>query len=173
MQRQLIRSIDRLNLDVSGNISSFKRVRDCELENKYLRLFDLFSEVKVCRMVVTFVPSTAIRNATLALASLFAGVAHEDLTSLQSLGDQVINIPNVKMHCMANPKPITKTWNITPGDADEETFYNAGGTSIGRIIPASLGGVFFWSDGPVTQAGVYVGDLYTEWHLLYRGMRND
>jgi hypothetical protein len=173
MQLQLIRSVDRINLDVSGNVSVFKRVRDCELENKYLRLFDLFSEVKVLRMSVTFVPSTVIRNAAIALGTLWTGVAHEDLTSLQSLADSVINIPNVAYHCMAEATPITKVWNITPGDADEETFYNAGGTSIGRIIPAQLGGVFFWSDGPVVQAGTYIGDVYTEWRLLYRGMRND
>jgi hypothetical protein len=173
MQVQLIRAIDRYNLDLSGNISFFKRVRDCELENKYLRLAVLFSEVKVLSMRTTLVAASSLRTTSLGLGTLFCGVAHEDLTTLQSLGDQVINIPNVKMHCMANPNMIKQVWHHTPSDSDEQTFYNAGGTSIARVIPSSLGGIFFWCDGPVSQAGVYVCDFVTEYTLLYRGMRND
>jgi hypothetical protein len=173
MQRQLIRAVDRISLDASGNISSFLLVRNCELQNKYLRLFDMFTEVKVLALKVTYVPSTVIRNTSLAMGALFTSVRHDDYTSLQTIGDTLVQTPNVKVHCMADPKPITVTWHKTPGDAEEDIFYNAGGTSIGHIIPRDLGGVVFWSDGPVASAGTYIGDIYSEWSLLYRGMRND
>jgi hypothetical protein len=148
-------------------------VRDCEFENKYLRFFLLFSEVKIISFKVTFVPSTIIRNTSMALGSLFASVRHEDYTSFQSIGDSIIQAPNISVHSMASPGPITKVWHYTKGDAEEDNFYNAGGTSIGRIIPASLGGIAFWCDGPVAQVGSYIGDFLVEWHLMYRGMRND
>jgi hypothetical protein len=173
LQMNLVRAVDRLSLDASGNISFQKRVRNVESENKYVRLADLFTEVKVLSLKCTFVPSTAIRNTTLAMGTLMTAVVHDDYTNLQSIGDLIAQVPNVKLHCMANPKIITKVWHHTPQDSDENTFYNCGGTSIGPVIPTSLGGIIFWCDGPIAAAGTYVGDVISEYSLLYRGMRND
>ena len=171
MQRQLVRSIVRISLDVSGNISYFARVQDCELDLKFTRLTSLFTEVKVLSMKATLIPTTAIRNTNLQLGALFVAVVHEDYTALQSIGDLVREIPNVTYHPMPDTKPLVKTWHITPGDASEEEFYSSQGTTISRIIPASLGGILFWCDGPVGSTGTYVCDIILEWMLLYRGMR--
>lgn len=102
-----------------------------------------------------------------------AAVVHEDYTSLSTIGDNLLQIPNVSLHVFPALTSLTKTWNVTPGDASEQDFYSCQGTSITRIIPSSLGGIIFWADGPVSAVGTYVGDIITTYTLLYRGMRND
>lgn len=173
MQAQLIRRVVRVNLDVSGNISVFLRIRDIELENKYVRLSELFTEVKILSMKATLVPSTQLRNSALGLGTLMSAVVHDDYTGLQLIGDQLLQIPNVKIHVLASFLPCTQVWHRTKGDASEEEFYSCQGTSLSPVLPSSLGGIVFWADGPVVAAGTYVCDIILEYHALFRGMRND
>lgn len=56
-------------------------------------------------------------------------------------------------------------------DSNERIFYSAQGTFLAPQIPASLGGVYLFCDGPVGEVGKAVGTVRVTWHLQFKGVR--
>jgi hypothetical protein len=52
-------------------------------------------------------------------------------------------------------------------------YHDTDGTSISHKIPESLGGIYIYSDGPVSGSGSNVGTAVYTWTLEYKGLRMD
>lgn len=167
----VLRNVYSVSLDVNGNFSVQYNVRAVEFQTRYVTYGGIYLESRVRKMTATYYPSTACRNVNLTSAVIMAAPFHADYASAVGISDGLENANGLKFHAFASDKPFKVTWKADMSDAEENEYRAANGTSVQPVMPASLGGVAFWSDGPVAQVGLFIGNVIVEWTVEYRGIR--
>lgn len=161
-----------VNLDTSGNISRMIYVADVELDPKYAKLQNLYAEVKVLSMTLSWRPSSAMQNPALIMGTFFMCTVHHDYAGQQSLSaNQLCEIPSAKLFPASEIKTRSITWRYNSADGPEDTYYSSMGNVITSYIPKSLGGIIIFSDGPVPFYGTTAGEYSVKWELSLRSPR--
>lgn len=163
-----LRFYDNIDLDVSGNISVGIKVNDVENNSGYPSyVHALFGEIRILSVKVRFVANSALVYGQIGMTALYMTPYHTDVPSSMNSATAAETI-QTRIYSVADPSIKEMRWVADLGNSDEASFYPTTGNSLSHVIPAGLGGIYVYSDGPVSAAGTSVGTILTTWKCEVR-----
>jgi hypothetical protein len=155
-------------LNAGGNLNVTQGVYMVEGAYSYSGFTNYFAEIRVLSMTVKIVPATALFSGDISMTTLYLVPYHRGVPS-DTAPEALAMMPAARMFQFAPTRSYVHTWKPRSDDAVEHTFYQTGGSTASHRLPAELGGILVYSDGPVASAGTVVCELMTTWKVLLRG----
>jgi len=118
-------------------------------------------------MKLRFIANSALVYGQIGMTALYITPYHTDVPGSMNSATAAETL-QTRTFSVADPSIKQVKWVANPMDSAETTFYSTTGTSLAHVIPAGLGGIYIYADGPVISAGTAVGTILTTWKLRVR-----